>query len=386
MKHEIRDEGDAIVVALEGDVDLQSSPDARKVLLDCVGKKRPVLVDLSAVGYIDSSGIASLVESLQTAKKSGNTLVLVAVSEGAMRVLQLARLDKVFTICDTVEDGLKQVRSKAFSMAPTDNQNGLARFFDKVGRYSVAGIEEIGNGGVLVVESFFWLILGPRRKQPVRLGSIFAQMMEIGIQAIPIVGLLAAAIGVMLAIQGIHTLRIFGAESRVTIGIAFSVVREFSPLITGILVAGRSGSALAARIGTMKINQEIDALIVMGINPTRFLVVPALLAMLVMVPMLTILSDLMGLLAAGLYVGIDLGISMAAYFDEVRDILTVDDVWHGIGKSVIFAILIAVIGVVNGTSVTGGAEGVGKATTRSVVQAISAIIVTDMIFAFVATR
>lgn len=110
MKHEIRDEGDAIVVALEGDVDLQSSPDARKVLLDCVGKKRPVLVDLSAVGYIDSSGVASLVESLQTAKKSGNTLVLVAVSEGAMRVLQLARLDKVFTICDTVEDGLKQVR------------------------------------------------------------------------------------------------------------------------------------------------------------------------------------------------------------------------------------------------------------------------------------
>jgi phospholipid/cholesterol/gamma-HCH transport system permease protein len=136
----------------------------------------------------------------------------------------------------------------------------------------------------------------------------------------------------------------------------------------------------------MKINQEIDALKVMGINPTRFLVVPALLAMLVMVPMLTILSDLMGLLAAGLYVGIDLGISMAAYFDEVRDILTVDDVWHGIGKSVIFAILIAVIGVVNGASVTGGAEGVGKATTRSVVQAISAIIVTDMIFAFVATR
>jgi len=95
---------------LEGDVDLQSSPDARKVLLDCVGRKRPVLVDLSAVGYIDSSGVASLVESLQTAKKSGNTLVLVAVSEGAMRVLQLARLDKVFTICDTVEDGLKQVR------------------------------------------------------------------------------------------------------------------------------------------------------------------------------------------------------------------------------------------------------------------------------------
>ena len=109
MNHEIREEPGAVIVALEGDVDLQSSPDARKVLLECVGRKKPVLVDLSGVGYIDSSGVASLVESLQTARKSGSNLILVAVSEGALRVLQLARLDKVFTICDSVEDGLGQI-------------------------------------------------------------------------------------------------------------------------------------------------------------------------------------------------------------------------------------------------------------------------------------
>ena len=109
MNHEIREESGAVIVALEGDVDLQSSPDARKVLLECVGRKKPVLVDLSGVGYIDSSGVASLVESLQTARKSGSNLILVAVSEGALRVLQLARLDKVFTICDSVEDGLGQI-------------------------------------------------------------------------------------------------------------------------------------------------------------------------------------------------------------------------------------------------------------------------------------
>ena len=271
-------------------------------------------------------------------------------------------------------------------MQPTTAPNPVSRFFERIGRTAVAGVEEIGNGGAMVVESFFWLLFGASRKQPVRIAAVFMQMMEVGIQAIPIIGLLAATIGIMLAIQGIHTLRIFGAETRVTIGIAFSVVREFSPLITGILVAGRSGSSLAARIGTMKINQEIDALKVMGINPTRFLVVPSLLAMLVMVPALTIFSDIMGLFAAGLYVKADLGVSLAAYFDEVKDILSVDDVWHGLGKSAIFSILIAVIGVVNGASVVGGAEGVGKATTRSVVQAISAIIVTDMIFAFVVTR
>ncbi len=109
MEHEIKEEDNALIVALKGDVDLQSSPEARTILLDCVAKKKSVLVDLSGVGYIDSSGVASLVESLQTARKSGTNVILVAVSEGALRVLQLARLDKVFTICDTVEDGLEQI-------------------------------------------------------------------------------------------------------------------------------------------------------------------------------------------------------------------------------------------------------------------------------------
>jgi len=110
MKHEIREHDGATVVALTGDIDLQNSPEARKVLLSCVEMKRPVLVDLSGVGYIDSSGVASLVESLQMARKSGSKLALVAVSDSARRVLGLARLDKVFTICATVEEGLSKVR------------------------------------------------------------------------------------------------------------------------------------------------------------------------------------------------------------------------------------------------------------------------------------
>lgn len=257
---------------------------------------------------------------------------------------------------------------------------------ENVGKATVGFVEAFGIAGALLGESVFWLLFGVRERQPVRLSAVIQQMMEIGVNAIPIIFMLTGTIGVMLAIQGIYTLRIFGAESRVTIGIAFSMVREFAPLITGILVAGRSGSALAARIGTMKINQEIDALKVMGINPTRFLVVPALLAMLVMVPALTLFGMFVGLACAGLYVNADLGISLAAYAHDLIDILSSDDLGHGLGKSCIFAVLIAVIGVVNGAGVQGGAEGVGKATTRSVVQAISAIIVTDMLFAFVSTR
>ena len=271
-------------------------------------------------------------------------------------------------------------------MASSEHENAVLRFTDRLGRTTVAGIGELGACGVLIAESFYWLILGPRLRQPVRLGSVFVQMMEIGVFAVPIVGIMGGTIGVMLAIQGIHTLKIFGAESRVVIGIALSVTREFAPLITGILVAGRSGSALAARLGTMKISQEIDALSVMGINPVRFLVVPSMLAMLIMVPALTFFADLVGLFAAGLYVAADLGLTLAAYTDQTLEILSVDDLMHGLGKSAIFAVLIAVIGVVNGASVTGGAEGVGRVTTRSVVQSIMAIVITDMLFAFLVTR
>ncbi|MGB0669878.1 MAG: MlaE family ABC transporter permease [Rhodospirillales bacterium] len=271
-------------------------------------------------------------------------------------------------------------------MAAEKSQNPVFRFADRLGRNTVTFVEEVGNCGWLIVECVFWLVRGPGLKQPVRLVAIVEQMMEIGVRAIFIVGLLAGTIGIMLAIQGIYTLGIFGAEDRVVFGIAFSVTREFAPLITGIIVAGRSGAALAARIGTMKISEEIDALHVMGINPTRYLVVPAMVAMIVMLPTLTIFANLMGIWAAGVFVNLELGISMAAYLSDTMDILSVDDIGHGIGKSLIFAVLIAVIGVVNGAAVTGGAEGVGKATTRAVVQAIIAIVVTDMIFAFIATR
>ncbi len=261
--------------------------------------------------------------------------------------------------------------------------SGLA---ERVGRATLQGLDEVGFAAVLLGESLYWLVLGRRKRQPVRVSSVFRQAREIGIDAIPILTLLTFTIGVMLAIQGIYTLRTFGAESRVATGIALSVVREFSSLITGVLIAGRSGSALAARLGTMKINQEIDALTVMGIEPVRYLVAPPLVAMVVMVPALTMWSHLVALFGAGLYVTSTQGISFGAYVSQVVEALGLGDLSHGLAKSAIFAVLITLVGVVNGALVTGGAEGVGRMTTRSVVHAISAIVITDMIFAFAVTR
>ncbi|MBF0188713.1 MAG: ABC transporter permease [Magnetococcales bacterium] len=257
---------------------------------------------------------------------------------------------------------------------------------ERTGQRVTQGVATIGLGGALFAESLHWILFGHLKKQPVRFSAVVGQIMEIGIRALPIVTVLSATIGVMLAIQGIHTLRMFSAESKVVIGVALSVVREFSPLITGILVAGRSGSALAARLGTMTINQEVDALTVMAINPVRFLMAPPLLAMVIALPALTFFSDVIALFAAGLYVEMDLGLSLSAYALQTIDFLSVDDLMHGLGKSMIFAVLITLVGVINGASIRGGAEEVGKVTTQAVVQSIAAIVITDMIFAFVMTR
>ncbi|MDZ7736817.1 MAG: ABC transporter permease [Gammaproteobacteria bacterium] len=257
---------------------------------------------------------------------------------------------------------------------------------EQLGQVTVRGIEEFGYIAALFAESIYWIIIGPFKRQPVRVTAVFAQMMAIGIAAAPIVFILSFAIGVMLAIQGIHSLKTFGAESQVVVGIALSVTREFGPLITGILVAGRSGSALAARIGTMQVSQEIDALRVMGINPVRYLVAPALVAMLIMVPTLTVLADMAGMLGGAVYTAVDLGLSYHAYLDRSLEALVTEDVFQGLLKSLVFATIIALVGVTNGFQVSGGAEGVGRVTTRAVVLSISYIVIADMIFTYFLNR
>ena len=153
---------------------------------------------------------------------------------------------------------------------PEHSSHVVIQKVEALGRHTSQIVDSIGFGASLLYEAGYWILLGRRRNQPVHLAPIAAQMMEIGIRAIPIIAIVSVTIGLMLAIQGIDALKDFGAEQQVTLGVALSVVREFSPLITGILVAGRSGAALAARLSTMTIHQEVDALHVMGINPIRF--------------------------------------------------------------------------------------------------------------------
>lgn len=257
---------------------------------------------------------------------------------------------------------------------------------EKIGRGAADAVEDLGYAAALLVESLGWLIFGGLLQQRVRLYSIVEAMYEVGVRAVPVVALLAFANGAMIALQGIFTLRDFGAEAQIIPGIALSVTREFGALIVGVVVAGRSGSAIAARIGTMQISQEIDALRVMGISPVRYLVAPVLIAMLLVMPLLTVLSNLMAILGGAAVVVMELNMHMSAYLDRAISAVTLADVLQGLAKSLVFASLIAVISSLNGFRVRGGSDELGIATTRSVVVCIGSVVIADMIFTFFLSR
>jgi phospholipid/cholesterol/gamma-HCH transport system permease protein len=254
------------------------------------------------------------------------------------------------------------------------------------GRATAGAVGGVGYAAMLLVDALRLSLVGWRQGQPVRLAAIMRQMREIGADALPIVALLSMTVGLMLGIQFVAALSEFGAQSQVVLAVAKSVTREFGALITAILVAGRSGSALAARIGSMSVSQEVDALAVMGIEPVRYLVAPALIAMLVMLPALTIFANAIAIFGAAVYSAPALNVTPTAYLLQTLSLLAPSDLWQGLAKSVVFAVLITLIGVSTGFSVSGGAEGVGRATTRAVVLSICWIIVADMVFSFFLNR
>lgn len=264
--------------------------------------------------------------------------------------------------------------------------HAILRPIDRLGRRTVTVVADLGYTAMLLVESLYFALWGWRRGQPVRIRMILEQMRQVGVDAIPIVCLLSMTIGVMLGIQFIAALSEFGAQSQVVIASAKSITREFGALITGIVVAGRSGSAFAARLGSMVVSQEVDALAVIGIEPVRYLVAPALIAMLLMMPMLTILADFVAVVGAGLYSMGPLDMSLTAYLMQTLQFLEPRDLWEGLSKSVVFAVLITLIGLSTGFSVSGGAEGVGRATTRAVVASITALVIADMLFSYFLNR
>jgi len=232
-----------------------------------------------------------------------------------------------------------------------------------------------------LINSFnYWSFVAPIKGKGLRLKETVYQMVRIGYQAVPLVFLISFFIGLIMAMQSAYQLRKFGAEIYVADLVAVSITRELGPLLTAIIVAARSGSSIAAEIGTMRVSEEIDALTSLALNPVKFLVVPKFLALMIVLPCLTVLGDLVGIIGGFLMGIINLNLSPVQYFNHTINSLQMRDIITGLIKSGIFAWIIAQIGSYEGFLVKGGAEGVGKSTTKAVVSSIFFIILADVIF------
>ena len=213
-----------------------------------------------------------------------------------------------------------------------------------------------------------------------RFADIMHHIDETGIKAIPIIGLMAFMIAIVIAYQAVAQLRPLGAEHLTVNLVTISVLREMGVLLTAIMVAGRSGSAFTAQIGVMKVREEVDALQVIGIDPFEVLVLPRLIALVISLPLLTFLADMMGLFGGGVMSMLLIDIPLPQYFERAQAVASGNDFLVGMIKAPIFAFLIAMVGCMHGMKVSGSAESVGTETTASVVQSIFLVLVADAFF------
>jgi len=348
-------------LAIDGRLDADSTGRVWRESTRLVAAARAATVDLdaSAMDYCDGSGIALLIQLRRLQQKAGGNLEIHGLRPEFQELLD-----------DWSQGSSDTTQSKA--------------------KVRVQLVEEIGRGAVQVWEDIHELIsfvgqLGlamvkaARHPSAIRWRDTLLIAEEVGVNALPIVALLSFLVGVIMAFQSAVALRQFGAEIFVANMIGLSVLREMGPLMTAIILAGRSGSAFAAEIGTMKVREEIDALKTMGLEPVRFLVVPRVLAALVMTPVLTVFADLLGVMG-GSAVMLSLGFPLITFFNQLQLAVSYGSLVGGLVKAFAFGILIAAIGCLRGLQTQTGASAVGLSTTHAVVSGIILIVITDGIF------
>jgi phospholipid/cholesterol/gamma-HCH transport system permease protein len=248
----------------------------------------------------------------------------------------------------------------------------VSESLDNLGRSVLSGVEQMGGMLILLISTFGWMF-----RPPLKLRSIIKQMEFVGVKSTFVVVLTGTFTGMVLALQSYHGFRLFSAESLVGSTVALSMTRELGPVLTGLMVTARAGSAMAAELGTMRVTEQIDALYVMAANPIKYLVVPRIVASVFMVPLLTAISDFLGILG-GYFVGVVLlDINEGIFLDNIYKYVELDDIYNGLIKAAFFGLLLSLIGCYKGFNTRGGAEGVGMATTEAVVIASVSILVAD---------
>jgi phospholipid/cholesterol/gamma-HCH transport system permease protein len=318
-------------------------------------------LDLSDTSLVDSAGLSLLLLLGRHFQKRGRKLTLVNVSQEILA-----------EIASRAGSGGTQAR-------PPEKQG----FFERIGT-SILNVRDAAESGLsMLAEILYWGSFGLLKKQDFRRGVLEEQMFSMGYKALGIVALLSFLIGVVLALQAALQLQHFGAGIFLAPMITISMIKELGPLLTAIILTGRSGSAITAEIATMVVGEEIDALKTMGINPLQFVVVPKLFAMSITMPILSLAASLVGVFAGYVVAVVYLDIASKLMISEIIKNIAFMDVVANVVKSVVFSWLIVWIGAFHGFRVHGGAEAVGRETTQSVVNGIFIVICADAVFSFI---
>ncbi|MEE9455668.1 MAG: ABC transporter permease [bacterium] len=249
----------------------------------------------------------------------------------------------------------------------------LLFWFERFGRVITYLLEDVGSTTILFFKAAYYAF-----KRPFKPARIIEQMVRIGVDSVPVVMLTAVFTGMVLALQATYQIAKFGADIYIGGIVGISMTRELGPVLTGLMVSGRVGAAIAAEIGTMKVTEQVDALETLATNPIKYLVMPRVVAAFIMLPTLTALADFIGIAGGYAVSTTTLGINPSVYIEKMNQLVHVSDLFIGLLKTVVFGVIIATVGCNQGFKARGGAEGVGRATTISVVTSCILILLSDV--------
>ncbi len=357
-----KEESGTLALSLQCNLDQENSVRLIPEFGTLLKQNRPkqLIVNLKEVEYIDDFGVSLLAGLKKNMADLRGEMSLQEVSESVNRVLAYRNFSTLW-------------------QTPTKVSGPRLGIIARLGEATIKFGAQLGYSLVFLGDTCLSLIHVLKNPSRLRLNDTLDNMQRVGVDALPIVGLISFLLGLIMAFMSSVQLQQFGANIYVASLVSLSMTRELGPIMTAIIVAGRSGSSFAAEIGTMKISEEVDALTTMGINPHIFLVLPRMIATFLVVPLLTLFSDVFAILG-GLLVGIGmLDLTVNGYINQTIHTLDFFDVFWGFFKAGIFALLISWTGCLRGFQVRGGAAGVGRATTSAVVTSIFLIILSDSI-------
>lgn len=359
-----RDEHNGLTLELRGRITLGNAEELLDRMSKSVAAADPssVRIDLQGISQMDSAGVLSLLRLEDAVRRRDIPCNLLHLPEETERFMGL-------------------IDREALTRPPLRDEEAPEGLLERLGSASLKLLNDFTSAMSFLGDLVAALLRLFRHPGEVRWDDVLFYVRRVGAEGLPIVGLISVLIGLIIAFMSSLQLRQFGADVYVASLVAVAIVRELGPIMTAILVAGRSASAFAAEIGTMRVNDEVDALVTMGFDPVRFLVLPKLIATVAVLPLLTLYADLFGIVG-GMIVGVGgLDLTAYTYLRESQRSVTVFYLSASLVKAAVFAFIIAWIGCQRGFQVRGGVKEVGAATTSAVVTAILLIVVMDSVFA-----